>query len=319
MLRELRAGVIGAGVFGGFHANKYAAAEDVRLSCVFDLDVSRAKRLADRFGAATAKSIDEFLDRVDVVTIASPAESHFALGRAALAADRHVYVEKPLAMQVDDANALVRLAGQRGKVLFVGHQERLVLDAIGLFGSNERPIKVEFSRCGPSSGRCEEVSVVWDLMIHDLDLAARLGCGRPVDVRAAGSDHEAMATIDFENDCVASFLASRRCSDRRRMMTAHYPDGVVTVDFLSRSLTSTRPDGVLRQVALGAALDDPLGANVSKFLACVQGDESCGVAAADGADSIALAAFVDGAIASVNAGQSQSGVGLEDAARRLSA
>ncbi len=298
---QLRAGVIGAGVFGGFHAQKYAAADGVQLASVFDVDAERAAHLADQHGAAATSSIDAFLDCVDIVTIASPAASHYPLARAALTAGRHVYVEKPLALQVDHAESLSRIAAERGRVLFVGHQERLVLDAIGLFASDERPKRLEFARCGPASGRCEEVSVVWDLMIHDLDLAARLGCARPVDVKAAGSAHETVATIEFEGGCAASFLASRRQSMRRRMMSAHYADGVVTVDFLSRSLTSTRPDGVLRQMALGKALDDPLGAHVATFLSSVRGESAADVVAADGVDSIALAAQVDRAVDAISA------------------
>ncbi|MBI1393482.1 MAG: gfo/Idh/MocA family oxidoreductase [Alphaproteobacteria bacterium] len=299
MRNSLRAGVIGAGIFGGYHAAKYLAAEGTVVTSIFDVDAARAQSLAEKCGATAARSLDAFLDAVDVVTVASPAETHFDIGRVALEAKRHVYMEKPLAMEVGHADILAELAEAHERVLFVGHQERVLMDTVGLTGLGETPGRLEFARCGPASGRCEEVSVVWDLMVHDLDLAARMVGSAPADVVAAGDDNEVAATVTFDNGAVASFLASRCSAVRRRSMTAAFDDGDVTVDFLARSLSSTRP-GMRRRVEFGNLVADPLGAHVNAFLAAVRGEASDGVRGADARDSVILAAMVERARSRTN-------------------
>ena len=169
----LRAGIVGAGVFGRIHAKKYSAHEGVTLNAVIDPDQEKADAAAAEFGAAAYADYDAFLDNVDVLTIAAPAAAHYELGVKALRAGRHVYVEKPLALNSTDADEMIETALAQDLVLRVGHQERLVVDALGLFADGATPMHLEFARCGPASGRCEDVSVVFDLMIHDLDLAAR--------------------------------------------------------------------------------------------------------------------------------------------------
>ena len=266
----LRAGIVGAGVFGRIHAKKYSAHEGVTLNAVIDPDQDKADAAAAEFGAAAYADYDAFLDNVDVLTIAAPAAAHYELGVKALRAGRHVYVEKPLALNSTDADEMIETALAQDLVLRVGHQERLVVDALGLFADGATPMHLEFARCGPASGRCEDVSVVFDLMIHDLDLAARWGMGEPMQVDAAGDAHEAVATVHFSGGRTASFIASRRCDERRRTMKAHFVDGDISLDFLSRIGSSTRPQASLRDVNLETALADPLGENVASFLSAVE-------------------------------------------------
>ena len=292
--RPLRAGVIGAGVFGGFHADKYANAANVALSAVFDPDGDRATRLAEAHGAGVASSIDDLIDRTDVVTVAAPADVHFDIAAQVLQRGRHVYVEKPLALRRTDADRLNALALERGLVLRGGHQERCVVDALGAFADGEAPRRLEFSRCGPASGRCEDVSVVYDLMVHDLDLVARLGFGAPVQVDAAGDAHDVVATLVFANGRSASFTASRRASARARQMTAFYDDGLVSLDFLNRRLRSTRPQGLPRgEDAFRDAPADPLGANVAGFLADVRANGRDGAADEHACVAVGLAEMVE--------------------------
>lgn len=293
MREKLRAGVAGAGVFGGYHANKYLALEHVTLTAVFDVDPARAVALAARTGARAAASLDDLFADIDVLTVASPACTHFEVAEAALSAGLHVYVEKPLALEVDHATRLTQLADEAGRVLHVGHQERLVLSSVGLFDVDETPVNLEFSRCGPSSGRCEDVSVVWDLMVHDLDIAARMIGARPVDVAAAGDHDQAAATITFANGASASFFASRCSADRQRRMNATFDAGTVSVDFLTRTLESSwRGEG--RRVEFGDLVPDPLGANVEAFVAAVRGSCSgIGVDGLEGTASVVLAQMVE--------------------------
>ena len=151
-------------MFGGFHASKYAAHDRAQLVGIYDPDLSRAKELAGKHGAKAYDNLGKMLADVDAVTVASPAVHHFEAAAAALAHDRHVLVEKPIASSVEEARELIALAAAHGCVLQVGHQERFVFNAMGLFNVPDKPLRVEASRMGPPSERCLDVSVTLDLM-----------------------------------------------------------------------------------------------------------------------------------------------------------
>lgn len=266
MANQLKTGVVGAGVFGAFHAGKHAASPRADLVGIWDIDADRALALSSRVHAASFPSYSALLGSVDAVTIASPAPTHFSLARQALEAGRHVYVEKPLAMSVAEADALIALAERNGLVLQVGHQERFVLEAIGAPRADAQPRRIEFSRCGPPSGRGEDVSVVFDLMIHDLDIARLFGFGRLLKASACGDRHETIATLVFDDGRQCSFIASRRADQRRRRLRAEYHDGALEIDFIKRAVCDTT--GAFRSSS-DAAFADPLGLSVEAFFASV--------------------------------------------------
>ncbi|MEM9898248.1 MAG: Gfo/Idh/MocA family oxidoreductase [Pseudomonadota bacterium] len=300
----LRAGVVGAGVFGGHHASKYVGHPDTGLVTVFDPDQGRAEALAEKTGCDAVASFEDLIERVDLLTIASPADTHANLAKQAIHAGKHVYVEKPLALSTEDAQSIVKLARAEGVEVFVGHQERLVLDAVGTFDRIKDPSALEFARCCPPSGRCEDVSVVWDLMIHDLDIAAKIVGSRAVDIDASGSDHEVSATVTFANGCRASFFASRRSEAAFRKMTATSGERLTTIDFLARSLTETYK-GDRTVSGFEGAIADPVGDNVNAFVQSVlfgryaevsrslYGSVATGVTAADAVQSVSLAENIE--------------------------
>lgn len=269
MERMLKTGVVGAGVFGGFHAGKHAASSRANFTGIWDIDADRAGALADRYGARSFSSLEALLSAVDAVTIATPAPSHFEIAREALAAGRHVYVEKPLAMTVEEADILIALAERKSLVLQVGHQERFVLAAMGAPRQGAAPRRLEFSRCGPPSGRGEDVSVVFDLMIHDLDIARLFGFGTPLKVAACGDRHETVATLTFDGGRQCSFVASRRMDARRRVLKADYDDGSIEIDFVNRTYSNSASGIVAPEFADLSAFADPLGASVEAFFSSV--------------------------------------------------
>ena len=270
MADRLQAGVIGAGVFGGHHARKYADRSDVSLAAIYDPCTERASTLAESLGAAAVHSQEELLSIADVVTIAAPAPSHYEIAMAAIAAGVHAYVEKPLALRTDHADTLIEASRAAGVILHVGHQERFVLAQTGLLTAGDAPQRIEFSRCGPASGRCEDVSAVYDLMIHDLDMAATLGFSDPVRVSACGGDHEIAATLDLADGRRASFFASRRSETRRRRLLAEFSDGDVEIDFLARTARSRRTTESSTRRDKRIELDDPLADSVAAFIAAAR-------------------------------------------------
>jgi predicted dehydrogenase len=275
-MTKLKAGVVGAGAFGRHHARKYVEDHRVILVGVFDRHDERAQMLADTHGVQPFYELQALLDQIDIVTIASPPSQHGEAGRHALEAGKHVLMEKPLATDVGDGAALVRLAKAKKRVLACGHQERLVFQAMGLFDAPERPLRIESVREGPWTGRSADVSVTLDLMVHDLDLALRLIGHQPERLLAsARCEHGRTAdAIDARlafGEAEAVFVSSRIAAERKRFMRAVYPSGEVNIDFLARTFGNTTGFPLNAAFAETRVGSDPLGANVGQFIDAVLG------------------------------------------------
>jgi predicted dehydrogenase len=242
MTRALRIGVIGAGHFGRYHALKLAASAEAVLSGIHDIDPARAAALAAETGAP-ALSRAALLQASEAVIVAAPAEAHFALAAEALEAGCHVLVEKPIAATLDEADRLAALARARGRILQVGHLVRYSAEYAALAARMERPLYIEATRIAPFKPRGTDVSVILDLMIHDLDLVLALVASPIAAIDAVGapiaSPHEdiANARVRFENGAVATITASRISLKTERKMRLFAKSGYMSVDFMARRLT----------------------------------------------------------------------------------
>jgi len=284
MTQVLKVGVAGAGVFGGYHANKYKQADGVDFIGIYDLDKSRAEALAAQHGvrAFGGDELDLFLKELDTVTIATPAFAHADVALKALAAGVHVYSEKPLTAAIIDGEAMVSLADEKRLILACGHQERAVFEAMGLYGVPEKPLRLEAVRNGTASTRNLDVSVTLDLMIHDLDLALTLAAAKPGALDASarhradegyvahGAD-EVTANVTFESGMQAVFTASRMAAQRERTMRLVYPSGEVFIDLLNRRFENGTPFALNADFAEADIAKDPLGTSVFRFLDTVRG------------------------------------------------
>jgi predicted dehydrogenase len=295
-----KTGLIGAGAFGANHARQLSTAPQSDFQGVYDADLARAEDTAKRFGVRAFATLEALLAATDAVIIATPARTHAALAGAALAAGRHVLVEKPLAASVEDAQHLVATAARAGVTLQAGHQERFVLQALGLLDVPEMPLSIESVREGPYTGRGMDVSVTFDLMIHDLDLIAELFGAAPTTIRATGSaergsEYDAVeAHLQFERGH-AHLTASRVAEARKRTMRVAFPSGEVSVDFLTRTMSNTTPFALDPDFA--AKAPDPLGQNVRAFLATSLSGAASQLSGESGAAAVALAAAIDAACA----------------------
>lgn len=240
---RVRVGVAGAGHFGRYHALKVASGDRATLSGIYDPDEERAKTIGWEAGAPSL-SFDALLDTSDAVIVAAPAEAHHELALRALEAGKHVLVEKPIASTLAQADELGRVAAQRGLVLQVGHLERFSAAFGAVAARMNRPLYLEAIRIAPFKPRGTDVSVILDLMIHDLDLILFLVDSPLETVDAVGaavaSQHEdiANARVRFENGSVATITASRISFRTERRMRVFAQDGYLAVDFASRKLTS---------------------------------------------------------------------------------
>lgn len=271
MEKVLKAGVVGSGVFGGFHAHKYAAMDGVELAGIFDIHPERCFAMAEQHGVEAWGDLADLLAVCDIVTIASPATTHAAAALACLQAGKSVYVEKPLATTLEDADRLIAEAAKRGLVLACGHQERVVSQAMGLLDIPEKPLLLEAVRKGTPSIRSKDVSVVLDLMIHDIDLALSLTDAEPLAVEAEGDGDDIRAEATFGDGFTAIFTAARTAAARERTMRIVYPSGVLEIDFVTRAFRNSTPFPLNEAFTDTPAGRDPLGASVAGFVAAVRG------------------------------------------------
>jgi predicted dehydrogenase len=239
---RLRVGLAGAGHFGRYHALKAAASDRTQLVGVYDPDLERAKTVGWEAGAP-ACSFDSLLEMADAMVIAAPAEAHYDLAAQAMRAGKHVLVEKPIAATLQQADELAALATERGLVLQVGHLERFSAAYQAMAGRIGAPLYIEATRIAPFKPRGTDVSVILDLMIHDLDLVLALVDSEIESVDAVGapvaSPHEdiANARLRFRNGAVATITASRISSRTERRMRIFAQDFYMAADFSVRTLT----------------------------------------------------------------------------------
>ena len=239
----------------------------VELVGIADPSLEARKSAMAAHGVPTCADWRDLLGEVDIVSICSPAVTHAAIVRAFLEAGADVLVEKPIATTLDEADALIALADDKGRVLTVGHQERYVFARTGLLDYPVAPLEIECWRIGPWTGRGADVSAVLDLMIHDLDLVHCLVPGAVADVEAHGRAlhgrlaDEVSAVVAFENGTMARLVTSRVAETRRRGMRAVYTDGVIEIDFIARTVRNTTG-----RVLHPPKLDDPLGDSVRGFV-----------------------------------------------------
>jgi predicted dehydrogenase len=303
---RIRAGIVGVGHLGVLHAAKYADSGAAELAAVFDVDAARARDVAARHGCRAAASLDELLDAVDAVSIAVPAGAHAEVGLRAAAAGVHMLVEKPLAADSMSARALVDCAHAAGVVLQVGHLERFNPVFADLHRLVDRPRFVECHRLSQFAGRGVDTNVVFDVMIHDLDIIAYL-VGEPLArVEAVGVPvlsrevDIANARMRFRGGCIANVTASRVSFKRERKLRVFQEDAYVSVDFDARNAVVARR---VRERAAGGvdgaanieietrsfAEADPLRAEIEAFLACVRTGAPPVVSGEDGLVALAIA------------------------------
>ncbi|PKM12479.1 MAG: UDP-N-acetyl-D-glucosamine dehydrogenase [Gammaproteobacteria bacterium HGW-Gammaproteobacteria-3] len=245
-MKKLKCAVVGAGYLGKFHAEKYASLVDCELVAVVDIDQVAAADVASRYGAQALTDYRSVLGQVDAVSIVVPTTLHHAVARDFLDSGVHVLVEKPITVSVDEADELIETARRKRVVLQVGHLERFNPAVLGFDNSDEKPLFIESHRLSPFNPRANDVSVVLDLMIHDIDIILALVGSEVERIDASGTAvltpgiDIANARLAFKNGCVANVTASRISMKLERKMRLFRPSSYVSIDFQNRVLTKHR-------------------------------------------------------------------------------
>ncbi len=242
-MTKLKCAVIGTGYLGKFHAEKYASLPDCELVAVVDINEHAAKDVAEKHGAQALTDYQSLLGKVDAVSIVVPTTLHHQVSKDFLNAGAHVLVEKPITVTVEEADELIAIAKEKNLILQVGHLERFNPAVMGLGKLEDKPLFIESHRLSPFNPRANDVSVVLDLMIHDIDIILAIVGSEVERIEASGTavltkDTDiANARLTFKNGCVANVTASRISMKMERKMRMFRPNSYISIDFQNRVLT----------------------------------------------------------------------------------
>lgn len=261
-MSHLRVAVIGVGHLGQAHARVLSAIPGVELVGVADANIEQAETVAARHNTRAYSHFGPLLDQVDAASIVVPTNHHCSVATAFLDCGVPLLIEKPLALDVEQATRIVELADRRGCIVQVGHIERFNPAYEALTRLPIRPKYVKCERIGPFTGRSQDVGAVLDLMVHDLDLVAALDGTAVSRVEALGvsviGEHEdvANARLHFASGCVADFSVCRIAPTPRRTMQVWSAEGVASLDFSTRTLSMIQPSDGIRRNGLQFAGND---------------------------------------------------------------
>ena len=246
---RIRAGVVGVGHLGRWHAEKYAGLDNVDLVAVADTDAAQANAVAEKLGTRACTDYRELIGDVDAVSIAVPTGLHYEVAKVFLESGVDVLIEKPITTTVKQADELIAIAADQEKIIQVGHLERFNPAVVAVRDLVSRPVFIESNRLSVYQPRGTDVSVVHDLMIHDIDLILHFvksdirycnALGTPL---VSDSVDIANAHIEFANGAVANVTASRISGKTERKIRLFQKDGYISIDFANRSIIHIRQAG----------------------------------------------------------------------------
>ena len=246
MDQKLKIGVLGAGHLGKIHLRLLQQSKVYKLVGFYDSQPQIAAKISREFGYRSFYEVDSLLDEVDVIDIVTPTISHFELGKKALEKGLHIFLEKPITATVEEANELVSLAKAKGLLGMVGQVERFNPALMAANPYINTPMFIETHRLAEFNPRGTDVSVVLDLMIHDIDAILSVVQSKVIDVQASGvsiiseTPDIANARLRFENGCVANLTASRISMKTMRKSRFFQRDAYVSVDFFEKKTEVVR-------------------------------------------------------------------------------
>ena len=306
-MEVIRAGVVGVGHLGYHHARLYSTMQGVDLVGVVDLDESHAGEVAAEFETRSFPSVSALLDfGVDAVSVAVPTLSHYDVTTEVLRAGVDVLVEKPIASTLEEARAMNEAAAESGRLLQVGHVERFNGAVLALTEHITKPLFIECHRLSPFPGRGDDVSVVLDLMIHDLDVVLALTKAKVTSLDAVGvpvfSTQEDIANVRlrFDSGCVANLTASRISVESMRKIRIFEENAYVSTDYSEKEVIvyHKKPGEIPEDLSpmewiniepLEVSREEPLRLELASFIDCVRERRTPVVSGEDGLRALELA------------------------------
>jgi virulence factor len=310
----LKIGVIGVGNMGRHHVRILSLLKDIELIGVSDIDLARGIKIASQYQTHFYENYEDMLPVVDAVCIAVPTRLHHEVGGNCLKAGVHILIEKPIAADLVEAESLVNLAAETGCILQVGHIERFnpAFRELSKVIQTESILALEARRLSPYSDRANDVSVVLDLMIHDIDLLLELSASPVVKLTASGSTSSNSGNLDyvtanlgFANGVVATLTASKVTHRKIRCLAAHCKNSLIETDFLTNEILIHRHqsnsleieplpyqrDGITEKVYTNNI--EPIYAEIEHFVNCIRGGERPSVGGEQALKALRLASLIE--------------------------
>ncbi|MEM9149288.1 MAG: Gfo/Idh/MocA family oxidoreductase [Cyanobacteria bacterium P01_F01_bin.3] len=312
----VRVGVIGVGNMGQHHARVLSRLKDVQLVGVADINAELGIETASKYQIHYFDEYQQLLKHVDAVCVAVPTRLHHKVGMTCLKAGVHVLIEKPIAASIAEAESLVNAAADLNCILQVGHIERFnpAFKELHNVLRTEEVLALEARRMSPYSKRANDVSVVLDLMIHDIDLILELAASPVMKLTASGSKGAdspyldyVTATLGFANGIVATVTASKVTHRKIRTISAHCRNSLTEADFLNNKIeihrqttencmadygqVMYRQDGLIEQVYTSNT--EPLHAELEHFVHCVRGGNQPSVGGEQALKALRLASVIE--------------------------
>ena len=312
----IRVGVVGVGNMGQHHTRVLSRLKDVELVGISDINVELGLDTASKYRVRFFEDYHDLIEHVDAICVAVPTRLHHTVGMECLQAGIHVLIEKPIAASIAEAESLVNAAAEFNCILQVGHIERFnpAFKELHNVLRTEDVLALEARRMSPYSNRANDVSVVLDLMIHDIDLLLELAGSPVVKLSASGSRSEnsgyldyVTATLGFTNGVVATLTSSKVTHRKIRTIAAHCRNSLTEADFLNNEIlinrqttanTKTdygqvlyRQDGLIEKVYTSNI--EPLHAELEHFVNCVRGGEQPSVGGEQALKALRLASLIE--------------------------
>lgn len=323
-MKKIAIAIIGTGHLGAIHAKLIAQNHDIHFAGIYDTDLERAQTIAQSHGTHAFQTTDELLNNADAIIIAAPTSVHHPLAMKAINAKKHCFIEKPITTTFAEAEEIILVAQDNNVVVQVGHVERFNPALTALHPYHINPMFIEAHRLAQFKPRATDVSVVHDLMIHDIDIALSLVKSPIVSVEASGvavlteTADIANARLKFMNGCVANITASRISAQPMRKMRLFQKDGYFSIDFAKGSVDAYRildrgsntndfngiPATMLGSIESGTVQRDiifeqPPTENVNaiaeehkSFVQAINGDRHIAVTATDAAEALRIAEVI---------------------------
>jgi predicted dehydrogenase len=292
---SVKVGVIGVGYLGQHHARLYSEIEDSELTAVIDIDKKRADEFAEKYGCEAYTNYRDILDKVDALSIVTPTISHYCIALDCLRAGKDILIEKPITVNVRDADKLITEAKKRGCIIQVGHLERYNPAMLAASDMVKKPMFIESERLSPFLGRGTDVDVTLDLMIHDVDIILSFISLPVKEIRAVGAKvltdkiDVAKAWLEFESGCTALATVSRLSPEKRRRLKIFQKDSYISIDYQSLEIKRyfRTKEGISFNVKKPEN-KEPLREELKDFVCCIKERRRPRVSAVEGREALKI-------------------------------
>ncbi len=297
---KLSVGVIGVGYLGQHHARILSSIKDVNLVGVCDISVKRGKEIAEKYKTAYHKERNILLENVDAVSVAVPTSFHFEVAKDVLLHDKHLLLEKPISEKLEQADELIKIAEKKKVVFQIGHIERFNPAVITALHLIENPLFIESHRLSPFNMRGVDVPVVYDLMVHDIDIVLSSVKSKIKKIEAVGVPvlskefDIANARIEFENGSIANLNTSRVSKEKMRKIRFFQRDSYISINYLDHSVeyykrTFRNGNPYIEREELAVTTAEPLKLEIESFIESIRDGIPPKVTATEAKEALSVA------------------------------